>query len=327
MVAKRLNWIDWSKALLIYLVVLDHYGHILPVVDNLICAFHMPAFFMISGYLHKPIEPNKSISKNFMRLIVPSLLFSLLCWGYNLAMMLYRHIPFSWNVYVYNPLIGIISYDDPYVSSPCCVIWFLQVLFICQVLVDVLVRKSGIILLMGLSLVCIVATAVWHNMEINDTRYLFFVQRTCASFPFVVMGFIAKEKKWFERLSHYNWLQFVLVTLFVVGVLYNGRVGIFTYRFGHNVFLYFLIAAMGCLGFLLIIKKNLKFGGGNLLLTISNGTIVILCLHRLIIPIFVYFHINAYIGSLLIVGICYPLISFFNKQLPWFVGRFNKPVK
>ena len=50
---KRIKWIDYSKAGLIYLVVLAHYGHINTNVENLICAFHMPAFFFISGYLHK----------------------------------------------------------------------------------------------------------------------------------------------------------------------------------------------------------------------------------------------------------------------------------
>lgn len=325
MTTKRLHWIDWSKAILIYLVVLAHYGHISPMVDNLICAFHMPAFFMISGYLHKPIAPSQSVSKNFKRLIVPALLFSLLCWGYNSAMMLYRHISFSWDVYVYKPLIGIISYDDPYVSSPCCVIWFLQVLFICQVLIDFMVCKGGKTILIALSIVFIVATVIWDSMGVNDTRFLFFVQRTCVGFPFVVMGFIAKEKQLFERFSHYSWLPLVLVALYVGGVMYNGRVGIFSYQFGHSPCLFFLIAAIGCIGFSLILK-NVKIGG-DLLLTISNGTIVILCLHRLMIPFLVYFHINAYIGSLLIVGICYPIILFFNKRLPWFVGRFNKSVK
>ena len=326
MVAQRLNWIDWSKAILIYLVVLAHYGHISPIVDNLICSFHMPAFFMISGYLHKPVEPKHSIPRNFKRLIVPAFLFSLLCWGYNSVMMFLRHIPFSWDVYVYKPLIGMISYDDPYVSSPCCVIWFLQVLFICQVLLDILVVKGNKTLLLSLSFICIILTEVWYNMGINNTNYLFFVQRTCVGFPFLFIGFMLREKQYFRCLSSHNWILVASAILYVVGVSYNGRVGIFSYRFGHSAFLFFLIAALGCACFFSIIKK-IKFGGGNLLLVISNGTIVILCLHRLMIPFFIYFHINPYVGSLLIIGICYPIILFFNKRLPWFIGSFNKQVK
>ena len=42
------------------------------------------------------------------------------------------------------------------------------------------------------------------------------------------------------------------------------------------------------------------------------------------ISFFVHSHINAYIGSLLIVAVCYPLILFFNKYLPWFTGIILK---
>ena len=319
MTTQRLHWIDWSKALLIYLVVLAHYSNISPMVDNLICAFHMPAFFMISGYLHKPIAPSLSIAKNFKRLIVPALLFSLLCWGYYTGLMLIKHTPFSWDEYIYKPLLGIIRYDRPHVSPPCGVIWFLQVLFICQVVIDVFVRK-GYKTLIALSLTCIVATAIWYGMGIDDKRNLFFLQRTCASLPFVILGFMAKEKNWLRRPSQTYWFPIILAVLYIVGVIYNGRVGIATWRFGHSAVLFFLIATIGCFSFFLFVNK-IKNGGGKLLITISNGTIVILCLHRLMIPFFMHFHINAYIGSLLIVAVCYPLILFFNKYLPWFTGK------
>ena len=61
-----------------------------------------------------------------------------------------------------------------------------------------------------------------------------------------------------------------------------------------------------------------------MLITISNGTIVILCLHRLMIMFAVHAHIGPYIGSFIILAVCYPLILFFNKYLPWFTGKFNK---
>lgn len=50
---KRENWIDWSKALLIWLMVLGHAG-LSGMPRELVYAFHMPAFFIISGYLYKP---------------------------------------------------------------------------------------------------------------------------------------------------------------------------------------------------------------------------------------------------------------------------------
>lgn len=50
---KRENWIDWSKTILIWLMVLGHAG-LNGIPRDFVYAFHMPAFFIISGYLYKP---------------------------------------------------------------------------------------------------------------------------------------------------------------------------------------------------------------------------------------------------------------------------------
>lgn len=77
-----------------------------------------------------------------------------------------------------------------------------------------------------------------------------------------------------------------------------------------------------CASSCLLIKLN--SGGGSLLINISNGTIIILCLHRIMISLAYHVNLDAYLGSLVIVVLCYPLILFFNKYLPWFVGKFSK---
>ncbi len=48
--AKRLDYLDRAKGLLIILVVIGHIWQSGPVF-NIIYAFHMPAFFLISGIL------------------------------------------------------------------------------------------------------------------------------------------------------------------------------------------------------------------------------------------------------------------------------------
>lgn len=49
----RENWIDWTKAILIWLMVLGH-ARLNGILLDFVYAFHMPAFFVISGYLYKP---------------------------------------------------------------------------------------------------------------------------------------------------------------------------------------------------------------------------------------------------------------------------------
>ena len=79
MKTNRLNWIDSAKGLLILLVVLGHMSDINGELKNWIFTFHMPAFFIISGYLYKPHPLMKTI-KSFG---VPILFFSMV----NLALI------------------------------------------------------------------------------------------------------------------------------------------------------------------------------------------------------------------------------------------------
>lgn len=49
----RIVWLDYAKAILIYLMVVCHCGTT-ESVATIVYAFHMPAFFIVSGYLYRP---------------------------------------------------------------------------------------------------------------------------------------------------------------------------------------------------------------------------------------------------------------------------------
>lgn len=166
-------------------------------------------------------------------------------------------------------------------------------------------------------------TGIWYTMGIDDRCNLFFLQRTCASFPFIAFGYMCKEQQWLQRLFTIKNLSYILFVLYVAGVIYNGRVGICSWRFGHNVLFFYFIALTGCIGFFLSVNR-IKTGWNNLLINTSNGTIVILCFHRLMIPFLTHFHVNAFTGSLVICALCYPFILFFNRYMPWFIGKFKQ---
>lgn len=74
----RILWLDTLKVMAIYLVVLGHivsttYQHDL---KGIIYSFHMPLFFMISGYLNK--DKHNAIKANVFALIVPYVLLCIL---------------------------------------------------------------------------------------------------------------------------------------------------------------------------------------------------------------------------------------------------------
>lgn len=90
---KRIYWADTLKGLLIVLVVLGHaitnYTSVAQVpfwnkLCDAIYAFHMPAFFVISGYLHaisgKDQNSHNVVRRKILSLGIPMVIFSTLYW-------------------------------------------------------------------------------------------------------------------------------------------------------------------------------------------------------------------------------------------------------
>ena len=59
MSAKRLDYIDAAKAIAIILVIIGHSNWLsaIPRVGRMIYSFHMPLFFIISGFFWKSLIP------------------------------------------------------------------------------------------------------------------------------------------------------------------------------------------------------------------------------------------------------------------------------
>ena len=92
MVTKRIEWVDITKGIAIFLMVCGHTS-IPQSVSNWIWSFHMPLFFLISGYLFK-IPERKSIKKwcgkQIQSLLIPCMFF----YAGNMALAL-KHVSLS----------------------------------------------------------------------------------------------------------------------------------------------------------------------------------------------------------------------------------------
>lgn len=74
---KRITWVDVAKGMTILLMIL---GHVFPYdssTRNLIFSFHMPLFFILTGFTTRPAESWKAfaaqIKKDFVHIILPCL--------------------------------------------------------------------------------------------------------------------------------------------------------------------------------------------------------------------------------------------------------------
>ena len=69
----RLNWVDQTRGLSIFLVV---YGHNFPVIEPYIYSVHVPLFFFISGMFHKAPISKESITHRAKSLLIPYFLWA-----------------------------------------------------------------------------------------------------------------------------------------------------------------------------------------------------------------------------------------------------------
>ena len=74
--SNRIYWIDWAKCIGIYLVVLGHMETL--IGKQFIYMFHMPFFFILSGYLYKRVPFKQELIKSIKTLLVPYFIFNFL---------------------------------------------------------------------------------------------------------------------------------------------------------------------------------------------------------------------------------------------------------
>ena len=229
---QRIYWIDWAKALGIWLVVFGHApakGHIF------IYMFHMPFFFMLSGYLYRHVGLKEEIRRSFKGLIIPYLLYNgLLC------LIAYITGVFQSDI-IYNVLLGnqegiMIRYFSP--------LWFLISLFIMRIILSLIKseRRGGL-----LASLCVIISFYCYNKGCFSYNYDYFqICTTLVCIPFFIGGYIMRMKNLFVNDKVLNISEFVKIGG-VVGLLFfigynNGMINVFrATRAGDNILIFYLV--------------------------------------------------------------------------------------
>lgn len=258
---KRILFLDYARVFTAFLVV---YGHLYPFSSSVrlyIYAFHMPLFFLISGFLHSPRKSVEELKKYIRTIAIPTLFFILIG-------VLVHHLYFHKNILylLYSIYKGVVISGD--IIPVNAVLWFLFALFGCKFLMYIYLRyiEGKKILLLICFLLFIVILFLCRK-----TSYPFFFRNSVMAFPFYFIGFYAKQlysKKYYiisSRLTCFS-LAFLFALICIMITRINGRVSMFDYNFGKlifplNAFLFYINGIMGslmifCLS--LILRKDNK---------------------------------------------------------------------
>ena len=311
----RIVWIDWAKVFGIYLVIL---GHMSIRGKPLLYCFHMPFFFMISGYLYKHVPIVKEINKTLRSLIVPYII-------YNLILLF---VVSCFQKVSGNMLIDIALGNQELLPRIFRPLWFVISLIIMRFFCS-LCKEDWLFPLMIITLCfCI----VMKKMDVLQNSYCddyFQMQTSIVCLPFFLFGWIAKKN---DFLGYANRLIFqcrTLIICMIIGVgfllgIYNGMVNALTCETGKNVIVYyavgFVISAslMWLCSILLVVKSKL-------IQSISEGTILILAVHLAMIDGLTYvFKLSmlwSIVSSVIIMGICVIIVLFAKRYCPILIGK------
>lgn len=303
---QRIVWIDWAKAILIYLMVV---GHCLPVEwqSTLIYAFHMPAFFIISGYLYRQHHWGR-ILKSF---VLPVVFFSII----NFIIYAFPKIikgTFSTNSIMERLFLpfwggtGNLADDEYVILFPG--VWFIIALLLGRLLMGDIRAFSWVSRYWKIVLVVLIAFLslepyIFSNNPLHAYKWYLVVP----SMPFILLGYGMHNKiQLFELVK--PWMVILGIILFVMASLVKGRSEILGCNYGCYL-VYFLNAVLG--GVLLFYGCS-KLGQNRIIEVFSKGTLLVMAFNLVL---------HSYISAFFrIVGL--GVIANERLFVPWLISFF-----
>lgn len=331
----RINWIDWAKVIAIFFVVFGHTpqerGDFLVTY---ICTFHMPFFFMLSGFLSKgSTDTVGNLRKNWHALIVPYFFYNIIFYPYWLVRYLVDvHGEPTFGSIVMKPLLGMLflQIDTPVSTSLNGVTWFLAALLVMRIILNVCyrIRWTDFCLITTALLFAVlhVLSGFYHgvgNLFLNGLLFCF---------PFYVIGHFLRKKSLLERYVVRNNLISALL-FHVLGLL------LFIYGREHirgeivYVLWTYLIVITASLA-VIYTCRLLNNCSSILLVNFSIGTIAIMGIHWMFIGTINFglerllgirdITYSWYVAILISIAICfliYPFIVCSARYFPWTLGK------
>lgn len=274
----RVKYFDIAKGVGILCIIAGHMGN--AVINNFVFTFHVPIFFLISGYFLKNNTSLKEFAaKKYKQLIYPYIITCIcIIVGVTLSNIIRtRSLEYlvedvkTWFIAsVYGS--GSIEYSTPFYMGQIGAVWFLTALFtalmIVRYFIDYEYGWAGVILLAYVGYKT--GTMVWMPLS---------VQAGMTAAVFVYLGWIFNKHKVFERPISAVWLGSATV-VWLFGILFCGRFYIVRNYFGNGLF-DILAAAAGSYVVIEVCKvierktKNLA----RVLEFYGRNSLLILCMH------------------------------------------------
>ena len=310
----RLVFIDTARCIALFLTVFAHLYSVDSNVRLYIYAFHMPLFFLLSGFLHKDSPSDFLIVKTVRRLLVPFSFFLVL--GY-LFFVISSGSP-RWDI-VKGSVRGIILGKSILAND---ILWFLLALF--------LVKIIGNLFILYPRTSCIPTALLFVFFYLSKRNWLYLGSAFMA-IPFYLAGHYGKKAILSVCKSRFRLL--IAVFLLAASALLtsiNGRVSMMATTYGNtghgllDIALFYVNALAGCLAILCIASAIPS--SGRLTGVIARSGISIVGLQFIPVMLWIQFvgHDQPFLLSLsftiLILAVCVLFSTLVRKRAKWLLG-------
>ncbi len=337
---KRIEWIDIAKGIGIILVVIGHISQN-KIISNFIYSFHMPLFFILSGFLYKPKE--KYVRKKAKTILIPYIVFAIISYIY------WFFIERNMREQDVNPINAFLNIficqagDENYVFN--VVLWFLPCLFIVEIVFNLLYNKVNKNKYMMPIIIFLMTIIGYLYSKLSLIRLPFTIDISLTAIGFYYIGFCFnkyKDKVLISKLISNKKIKIaiLIISFIIVAVISQFVGGIDMNKIKYNSYISTYIIAI--IGSILIILLSQIINKNKVLQWLGKNSLIIMCIHepikRGIIGIGEIFLkissdiirnsiLGIIVSTIIIFIIMIPCIFIINKYFPFFIGKNKKELK
>lgn len=253
----RKEWIDSLRGFGIILMIIGHTFVCSPIIVW-IYGFHMPLFFILSGYLYNEQKWSKAGYKVFLfsrwkNYIIPYFLWCGICFIINL--------PLLWNSHRNNLLSALlqnlgwiltsIRVDGIFLPQNCTALWFLTCLFLSQQIFYWVIKCKPIMQCI-ISLVFIAINYALNYLSIPLMPWHLDV--SLIGSVFMLVGYYFKDKQLLDKIKN----PYIYIFIFFIStaiIMLNGQTDIYYRQYGFDLIVFIIGAIMMCFIFMRLFKS------------------------------------------------------------------------
>lgn len=220
-----IRWIDVCKGIGIVLVVAGHKLKMPQPIVQFLYLFHMPLFFVLSGYLFKAQRSEWDYAyKKAIHLLVPYAVFFLSLLPRELFYVLHHHEPIG-------GLLLHLAWGGDRTSGDYSVFWFVPCLFLTQQLMNVLLANMRMLAVLPVMVISLSASyflsARFPHFDLPLNAHVVLASSPLFFAGYVMRRYAVLENKWFYCLSIAGVACAVIVLWLGIDISYDMHNGVY----------------------------------------------------------------------------------------------------